>query len=64
MKKFAERIISAGPLSETATYRLIVKGAWTVKEIDRLIASLRLTGEFLQPDTSPEAPALGDKGDS
>lgn len=42
------RVVSSGPLSSSAAYRLEVSGPFDIKERERLIAALRLTKEFME----------------
>lgn len=53
-----ERILKSGMLSKQSTFKLIVDGPVSVKEIDRLIAQLEIDKDILADDESVEGSDL------
>ena len=49
-----ERVVMAGPLGPSTVFRLLVDGAWSTKEVERLISHLSLMAVYLHADENPE----------
>lgn len=46
----SERVVLSGPLSDKASFRLVVDGTWEVKECNRVLSILNVVVGHLRED--------------
>jgi len=55
-----ERVVLAGPLSASASFRLVVEGEWTPKECERVLDILNVVVDHLRADQDVGLPTADD----